>query len=323
MNNFNQDLTGKQDIPQAKQLMETLHKTIKIAWKNDNKIKQANIDKWLDNFTGEALLYEKISTCTDYAEREKQLALFLLCNFVYYNESEIKHLAKLMFKKYIHSFCESENKQSISNEEILKLVEENTTFTYLGNIGESSSFLLYHFRQVNNLSRTVFADKFNAKNIVFIDDFSITGSQITKYLPSKLYSLGKNKKFYVILMVATQEAIQALEKLNITVLACIVLDESATTFSDNSMVFEKYNDTCKIEAQKMCEYYGERIKTQERGMTSLGFGDNNGHLFGSFYNTPNNTLPIFWSDLNNWVPLFTRYNKEYDESKINLGGHYV
>lgn len=43
-----------------------------------------------------------------------------------------------------------------------------------------------------------------------------------------------------------------------------------------------------------------------------------------YYNTPNNTLPIFWSDENSWQPIFQRYNKKYtNSSSVRIGGHYV
>ena len=45
---------------------------------------------------------------------------------------------------------------------------------------------------------------------------------------------------------------------------------------------------------------------------------------GTYYNTPNNTLPIFWSDENSWQPIFQRYNKKYtNNSSVRIGGHYV
>ena len=42
----------------------------------------------------------------------------------------------------------------------------------------------------------------------------------------------------------------------------------------------------------------------------LGFADGQ-HLFGFYYNTPDNTLPIFWCKSPNWSPAFVRYGKVY------------
>jgi len=310
------------DIPPFEQLMETLHKTIKIAWNIENKMHQPSIDRWLDNFTGEAL-NEAYADKSEAAQREKQLALFLLCNFVYYNESEVKYLARLMLKKYVHSVFETENKIFVSEDDIYTLLDEKTKFSYLGEASESSSYLLYLFRQENGLSRKVFSENQNAENVVFIDDFSISGSQAEMYLKSKIKNLGEDKRYYVLLMIATEEAIELLNKIGgVTVLPCIYLDETAKTFNESSIVFAGYKDNCKLETQKMCEYYGEKIITSTKDMKPLGF-DGKGYLFGSYYNVPDNTLPIFWSSKNNWIFLFKRHDKQYYKSNIGWGGHYV
>ncbi len=34
-----------------------------------------------------------------------------------------------------------------------------------------------------------------------------------------------------------------------------------------------------------------------------------GALLVFYYNTPNTTLPIVWSSLNGWIPLFRRVNR--------------
>ena len=47
-------------------------------------------------------------------------------------------------------------------------------------------------------------------------------------------------------------------------------------------------------------------------------------MMGTYYNTPNNTLPVFWSEKNKWHPIFTRYNKKYTSDKgLIVEGEYV
>ena len=78
------------NIPPIRDLMDKLQKTINNAWNIGNRIHQPSIDRWLDNFTGEALCTNgNGSERKEAAEREKQLALFLLCNFVFYNENKL------------------------------------------------------------------------------------------------------------------------------------------------------------------------------------------------------------------------------------------
>ena len=110
------------------------------------------------------------------------------------------------------------------------------------------------------------------------------------------------------------------------VIACIVMDDTSKVFSDSSIVFQGYSPELKEQAKRMCEYYGDRILSNEdkkSGATPLGYGDC-GYLLGAYYNTPNNTLPIIWSEENLWYPIFKRYNKKYvSDNKIRLGGQYV
>jgi hypothetical protein len=314
---------NEKKIPAIDILMEKIQKTINNAWNIGNHIHQPSIDRWLDNFTGEALCNTELKI-TEAAKREQQLALFLLCNFVYYNENEIKHLVRKMLDRYVHTVFISENRDIITDDDFDKLIKK-TQFTFLGNISESSSYLLYHFRQENDLSKQCFIDKDTTENIVFIDDFSITGSQAYCYVRNKINSKGweTNKKIYILLMIATDNAIKELEQINgVTVLPCIVLDDKSKAFSDSSIVFAGYDARDKNDARKMCEHYGTKIITSNSNMTSLGFGEG-GYLFGAYYNIPDNILPIFWSSHNDWNYLFKRYDKKYGVSGTSLGGRYV
>ena len=60
-------------FPKEEMMISVIRKTITSSWKNNLTIDDVN--KWLDNFSG-------IVYCTD---DEKNLALFMLCNFKYYN----------------------------------------------------------------------------------------------------------------------------------------------------------------------------------------------------------------------------------------------
>jgi len=318
------DSTEK-DIPTYTNLIDIVQRIISTSWNIGNRIHQQSIDRWLDNFTGEALYTgnneeEKIEA----AKREKQIALFLLCNFVYYNENEIKHLVRIMLNKYVHNVFVSENKNEITDDDLATLIKK-TQFTFLGNVSESSSYLLYLFRQENELSKQCFVETDTTENIVFIDDFSLTGSQAHDYIIDKMKdkNLVKNKRIYILLMITTEESINTLKQIpNIAIIPCIILDDKSKAFSDSSIVFTGYKSSCKEEAKKICEYYGEKITAKSKNISALGFGDN-GYLFGAYYNIPDNTLPIFWSSQNNWQYFFKRYDKIYGVSGTSLGGRYV
>lgn len=309
-------------LPSQQILQTKLQKTISTAWNANDKIPPRKIEKWLENFTGDAL-------CSDYSSKDKakeierQIALFLLCNFVYYNENEIKHLMKTMFNNYAHSVFTAENKNIVNDNDFDNLLNI-TQFTYMGDISESSAHLLYLFRQENELSKYNFNKKLQTKNIVFVDDFSITGSQAYAYIEKyKSENAISNEQIFILLMIATDTAINELKKINdIILLPCIVMDTKSQTFSDSSIVFEGYEELYKNQAQKMCEYYGNQIANDSK-TTPLGY-KNGGYLFGAYYNIPDNTMPIFWVQSNSWNGLFKRYAKKYSiNSNITWGGRYV
>jgi hypothetical protein len=318
--------TNDKELPHRNTLMNTLRETLSTAWNLKYKIPQTNIDRWLNNFSGEALLSD-FANQDGAKDRERDLALFLLCNFVFYNESEVKYLTRLMFDKYLHNvICTFTNNVNV-DDNFIKNILNKTQFVPLGYNSESSSYLLYHFRQENDLSMNNFKEKIETEYIVFIDDFTITGSQAKKRFCEfvEKYKDINNKHFYMLFMVTTSEAIKLLSEIsNLTILHCIIMDDKSKVFSDASIVFDGYKDEYKIQAKKMCEYYGNKLideKDKEIGMKPLGFNGGS-YIFGSYYNIPNNSLPIFWSERNDWHYLFKRYDKKYDDG-ISLRGKYV
>ena len=67
------------DFPSFETMMSVLKKVFEKSWKVDLDIEDINL--WLGNFTG---------TFFD-TEDERRLALWMLCNFTYYNDAEINH----------------------------------------------------------------------------------------------------------------------------------------------------------------------------------------------------------------------------------------
>jgi len=312
------------ELPSREELMATIMNTIKIVWNVGNELHEKSIDDWLANFSGNGLCDTSIDI-NKAKEREQHIALFMLCNFVFYNKDEVKHLLKLMYNKYKHSVFIKENKITVTDDDITNLLK-NTRFSPLGYPGESSSYLLYPFRQENSLSIKNFSEKSDAKNIVFVDDFSITGTQVRDYIKD-FVKPKSDVNYFILLMVTTKEAINLLknELPDLNIIACIEMDEKSQVFSENSIIFNGYNAKIKEDAKKICEYYGNKLideNDKKEGMNPLGFC-NGGYILGSYYNTPNNTLPIFWSKKNNWNFIFKRYDKKYKHNDLTFRGQYV
>lgn len=278
-------------FPDYEKMIEILKKTIQTSWQCD--LSSEEINCWLSNFTGE--VYE--------IEDERKMALWMLCNFTFYNEYEVNHLCRILYKQFIHDLSQ---KEEIENIEDIKTLLDSTYFAAIGEAGESGGLLLYFFRQEAKLSIDRFCYPTHVpageNNIaVFIDDVTLSGGTAARFFYKHLEKVSY-KRIYYITLFATETAMKKLEDLGITVICCNLLDERDRCFSEKSIMFYNFS-MLREKAEKMVRHYGEKL---EKGKA---LGHRNGQLcFGFNYNIPNNTLPIFWSN-NNWYPIFMRKEK--------------
>lgn len=298
---------GNQPLPSEEELFNKLMLTSDFVWKNG--FDRGDIENWLSNFNGSVFN----------VQYERQIALWLLSNFVYYNIDEVRHLCRTLFRDFIHYM--------LINEKIEKEVKKNITgilnesrFYPLGAAGESGAYIMYYFRQVNKLPTYLFPQhaKFSdIRNKIFVDDVTISGGQAVTYLEDYI---DDNKITYLLTLISTHEAVDLLEKKNVKVISCITLDERSKCFSDNSDIFNghehKLND-CK----KFVIEYGIKSLSSLDIKMPMGYNDG-GYTFGFFYNTPDNTLPIFWADNSNWKPIMKRYDK-YPRSIFDDFGRFI
>lgn len=93
--------------------------------------------------------------------------------------------------------------------------------------------------------------------------------------------------------------------------AVFELDDTFRTLEENSRVFRTSDVALdRLAVRATCQKYGHLLWPAD----PLGY--RNGQLLLGFsHNTPDNTLPIFWSGGEeagkNWVPAFRRYDKIY------------
>lgn len=300
-------------------------------WLWGNRIKEKHINLWLENFNE-----------SDNPSKEKQLALTLLNQFMFYDLREVRQALKSIFKDlylapYISEYRRKYNSYSMKDyTNYIETTLKKTRFLGVGNPSESSSLLLYFFRQKNNISKDYFTESCqflienpennDIENLVYIDDLSGSGSQATKNLSKiidRIRAIRKKSNTSIRIsyftLFATSDALRYLkdfegednEKLFDRVDSIFELDSTYKVFSkDSRYISDKEESTffkqlCKDNYLKKCQV--EDIQTTGE----CGYG-NTQLLLGFFYNIPNNTLPMFWS--NNppdWHPLFKRYNKKY------------
>jgi hypothetical protein len=292
-------------LPSEEDLKRQIMLTSAIVWKHE--LTEQEIEKWLSNFKGEVFSNSE----------ERKLALWLLANFVYYNNEEVIHLCKTLYRDFIHRMLSERQDRVGDVKSTIREILDTSRFYYTGRPGESGAFVLYLFRQGNGLPLDNFIyhpDELpqEISTIVFLDDVTLSDgakSQAASYIEEAKNKHFKNKMSVLLTFIATNKAIQYLEKKGIKVISCIVLDERNKCFSHESNVFHYFHDqldNCKIFAK----HYGSKV----RPLSPLGY-NNCQFMFGFFYNTPDNTLPIFWAENNGWYPIIKRYDKNYAKGK--------
>lgn len=292
-------ITFPENFPEMSKLMDKIQDAATYSWILQNFNKN-NIDSWLENFKGE--LFSK--------EDEQRIALWLLSNFVHYNEKEVGHLCRVLYKKFIHAYTVN---NSLTQESLLEHMKE---FCYipLGSASESGGFIAYQFRKQARIGIDRFfypteVENINGNVAIFIDDVTLSATQAK----DSIVEFANKHQFdcvYLLTLISSEEAAEELIKHEIRTISCIAIDERDKCFSEKSVLFHKFPDLL-APAKELCIYYGEKL------FSSYPLGYKNGqYLFGFYYNTPNNTLPIFWSSKNGWIPIFERKEKLRTDARV-------
>lgn len=327
-----------EELPFYDKLKTKIHAYYQTIWKEKwvDGIDQA--EEWLDNFTNAEL---------EELEKERVNMLYLLSKFMYFGNVELRQLLISLYRdlfKYPIIFAIRRGQGDTTdidfiNEEFNKELD-TTRFLGVGNPSESGVHMLYYFRQECKLSKEFFintsdifkttkiteelsdkteriflkseiTDK-NIKRYVFIDDFCGSGSQAKDYLQNLVENIkfeDKDIEVNYLMLFGTEFGVSEVRKLNVfnKVEAVFTIDETFKTFSNDSRYFKNLpdeiidKDFSKLTALK----YGTSLFSPP-----LGYG-NCELLLGMYHNTPDNSLPIFWSEQNEWQPIFKRYNKIY------------
>lgn len=315
-------------------LIERFHSKIKLLnetlW--DGKVNKKKVENWLNNFQ----------------EDEKIHALYLLTQFVYFGEFQIKKMLVSIYRdffQYRHFENIRKNNFDTLDENFIKLKYKEillkTRFVSIGNSSESSAHLMYTFRKENNISTDRFISCMeinkcpsDIEHFVFIDDICGSGNQAHEYTQQALLDINKffpaATKYYYML-IGTQIGKDYLRsKTDFDYIDSILdLDDSFKCFDSFSRIFKNKENI--IDVDKIKEFSGRNgkiliqsiIKRQSHSITtaeldSVGefnkFGFSDGQLLFAFHhNTPDNTLPIFWygESMVFWNPIFKRANKIY------------
>jgi hypothetical protein len=294
------------NFPSEEELLNIIKHTSTTSLGSEFAEKDINV--WLDNFTGEVIN----------VKYERLLALWLLSHFTYYNKEEVNHLCKVLYSDLIHLIVKDIDTNLDTIEDTVNSFFSKSNIISAEETSGSGGFIAYIFRQVNelpikelfNFSLENISD--DIQNIIVIDDVTLSvGEADQKHeFWKKARKLYPNKIFYLLTLIASEESSNDLHNtFNITVVSSITLDNRDRCFSPESDTFSSFTQLID-NAKEIATHYGKKI-----GITDpLGYKDGQ-YAFGFYYNTPDNSLPIFWGQKNGWSPILKRHHKNYRTQK--------
>jgi hypothetical protein len=308
-----------------------LRTLVNHAW--DKEVTWEEIEGWLSNFNG---------SFSD-GDEEQLYGLFALSRFMYFGKRLMREMLKSLYRDHFASPLRQRIRRNFGGTLDVSLINKSyeqelgsTRFIGVGNPSESGAHLLYYFRQVNYLSKSLFVDLAEAfipstdrdtgrlimrsrdmkvSRIVFFDDIVGSGTQISQYLGGYLQSIRESNPGIEVRFMSLFATDHGLEKLNDPKLfdgqaMCLFeLDETYKAFHDSSRYFSNPPDWFdKDRMRDITSWYGAKL------WPAHPFGYKNGQLLIGFsHNTPDNVPPIFWYEgkAAQWSPAFIRYHKQY------------
>ncbi|WP_238917316.1 phosphoribosyltransferase [Clostridium sp. YIM B02555] len=248
------------------------------------------------------------------------LAIRIIRNLNVIGHEDIKSALSVAYSKLIRKSIE--RGAHINN--------KNTLFAGLGDSGKSGSMISYNFRIINELSEENFQENEITKkyiedgfieNIVLVDDIISTGHQATtsiNELKERVIPYGVKNIFLLTICGFTEGLEKVSKEANIYTFSAFEYDKMDTVASLDSRFYDGISFDDREKILKRLQYYGSTCCRSN----PLGYGGI-GALIAFYYNTPNTTLPIVWSENNSWIPLFKRarringitaYYKQFDKS---------
>lgn len=229
--------------------------------------------------------------------------LELLSNFYYYCEEEIKKKVQELYKAFVDDYYGD-----------LEEVVFTKVYKEYGLTGFSDILFMTFWNNnciqdysVNDISGLLELGQV-PKVLSIVEDYSGTGNTIIKTI-DKMIQINEelqNTKIYILVLHITKRALEKIkeyaEKVGLDV-KIIYLDYSEETFKKNYI----YNE---IEAEIKKRYYN--IICKNKGVTGeYVFGyEEVASLVAFHYNTPNNTLGLFWKDMADFSTIFPRNKRK-------------
>jgi len=187
-------------------------------------------------------------------------------------------------------------------------VESNSVlFVPCGSVASSATAMIYLFRQVNHIPSAKFvaledlaSHELDVHSIVLLDDFAGTGHSVIRLWRDHIAPLQRQnpeRKFIFGCMVAHDTAVAALHaETGFVVEVAEVIPSSERAFGETSSIFQSMSE--REDAKLVIKKYSSHVPP--RGI--YGYSDTQS-LVSFFFNTPDNTFPLFWMSSEKWKPL--------------------
>ena len=238
-------------------------------------------------------------------ESEHEMLLSLLSQFYYYSEEKVKAKTKELYQKFL-SF-----QGGIADGAVFTKIIKDLGASYSDILFDTFwlSNDLYDFCEPNILDLIDEADASQIPEIIcVIDDYSGSGKTFVKTVNKMLeknHYVAQVHIFFLTLHI-TNTAISLINEyskntgINIDV---VYLDLSDKTVKDDYLY-------SKIEARRQrLQYQNLCAKNKTNPDYVFGFEEIES-LVAFHYNTPNNTLGLFWQDFADFIALFPRHRKK-------------
>lgn len=269
-----------------------------------NEIIYKKVGEWEPKFYRKQLMTRINDWLNQFDDNEKPEMLTLLENFDYYSRNRIPKAVVNLYKKF-RQVCDSEDVVFVRIEKEIGTSHSNIFFdTFWLNNG------LFDYTQ-DKLEKILYRDDLQ-ENIVIVDDYFGTGETFIKYVSSLIEKNNKikNKNLYFVALqgsVVGKEAIENYAKENEINLQIITCKYSKKAF--------EYDNIFKLDdADSHRQIYSD-IYDRRNNINDYKFGYKEIEALVSFYyNTPNNTLGLFWQNIENFRALFERHERQ----KTNL-----
>lgn len=308
----------------------------------EGQLSWTKIERWLDNFTGDL----------GDPDKERLHALFWLSQFMYFGSKEIRVLLRALYRDlFLYPLIQELRmaNPTASQGALSKNLDDElkkTRFLGVGNPSESGVHLLYYFRQENLLPKTLFIDSVqifqrapqkkrslfacgksagiqlrdrSISRYIFLDDVCGSGNTAIDYsdeVIEPLLRLNPQARAAYYCLFASGDGLNAVRQQTLfrdNCAAIYELDEGYRSLSGASRYLKSLPaDIDQAFACQLVETYGLTLWPDH----SCGYEDGQ-LLLGFHHNTPDNTLPIIWSESPSsspgrlWNPIFKRYRKIY------------